>query len=45
MANEQQSKSFVGYTLNLPPDDRVESTAAIIAIIIDRGAILYGCIK
>ena len=31
-------KSFIGYTLDLPPDDRVEGTAATIAIGIDRGA-------
>jgi dihydropteroate synthase/2-amino-4-hydroxy-6-hydroxymethyldihydropteridine diphosphokinase len=31
-------KSFIGYTLNLPPDQRVEGTAAAIAIAIDRGA-------
>jgi dihydropteroate synthase len=31
-------KSFIGYTLGLPPDDRVEGTAATIAIGIDRGA-------
>jgi len=30
-------KSFIGYTLDLPPDDRVEGTAAAIAIGIDRG--------
>ncbi len=32
------NKSFIGYTLNLPPDDRVEGTAAAVAIGIDRGA-------
>ncbi len=32
------NKSFIGYTLNLPPDDRVEGTAATIAIGIVRGA-------
>jgi dihydropteroate synthase len=31
-------KSFIGYTLDLPPDERVEGTAATIAISIDRGA-------
>jgi dihydropteroate synthase/2-amino-4-hydroxy-6-hydroxymethyldihydropteridine diphosphokinase len=31
-------KSFIGYTLNLPPHDRVEGTAATVAIGIDRGA-------
>lgn len=31
-------KSFVGYTLNLPPDQRVEGTAATVAIGIARGA-------
>ncbi len=31
-------KSFIGYTLNLPPDQRVEGTAAAVAICIDRGA-------
>jgi len=31
-------KSFVGYTLNLPPDQRVEGTAAAVAIGIARGA-------
>ncbi len=31
-------KSFIGYTLNLPPDQRAEGTAAITAIGIDRGA-------
>ncbi len=31
-------KSFIGYTLDLPPDDRLEGTAAAIAIGIDRGA-------
>jgi dihydropteroate synthase len=31
-------KSFIGYTLNLPPDQRVEGTAAAVAISIDRGA-------
>ena len=31
-------KSFIGYTLNLPPEERVEGTAAAIAIGIDRGA-------
>ena len=32
------NKSFIGYTLNLPPDDRVEGTAATVAIGIERGA-------
>ncbi len=31
-------KSFIGYTLDLPTDQRVEGTAAAIAIGIDRGA-------
>ncbi len=31
-------KSFVGYTLNLPPDQRLEGTAAAVAIGIARGA-------
>ena len=31
-------KSFIGYTLNLPPDQRVEGTAATIAVGIARGA-------
>ncbi len=31
-------KSFIGYTLDLPVDDRVEGTAATVAIAIDRGA-------
>lgn len=31
-------KSFIGYTLDLPPDDRVEGTAAAVAIGIVRGA-------
>jgi dihydropteroate synthase len=31
-------KSFIGYTLNLPPHERMEGTAATIAIGIDRGA-------
>jgi len=31
------NKSFIGYTLDLPPDDRVEGTGATIAIGIDRG--------
>ncbi len=31
-------KSFIGYTLNLPPEERVEGTAAICAIGIARGA-------
>jgi dihydropteroate synthase len=32
------NKSFIGYTLNLPPDDRVEGTVATVAIGIERGA-------
>ncbi len=31
-------KSFIGYTLNLPPDQRVDGTAAAVAIGIARGA-------
>ena len=31
-------KSFVGYTLNLPPTERLEGTAAAVALCIDRGA-------
>jgi len=31
-------KSFIGYTLNLPPDERIEGTAATVAIGIARGA-------
>ncbi len=31
-------KSFVGYTLNLPPDQRVEGTAAAVTLCIARGA-------
>jgi dihydropteroate synthase len=31
-------KSFVGYTLSLPPDQRVEGTAAAVALAIERGA-------
>lgn len=31
-------KSFIGYTLDLPPDQRVEGTGAAVAIGIDRGA-------
>jgi dihydropteroate synthase len=31
-------KSFIGYTLNLPPDQRLEGTAATVAIGIARGA-------
>ncbi len=31
-------KSFIGYTLDLPPDQRVEGTAATVSIGIDRGA-------
>jgi dihydropteroate synthase len=32
------NKSFIGYTLNLPPDERVEGTAATVAIGISKGA-------
>jgi dihydropteroate synthase len=32
------NKSFIGYTLNLPPSERVEGTAAAVAIGIARGA-------
>ncbi len=31
-------KSFIGYTLGLPPDQRLEGTAAAVAICIARGA-------
>ncbi|MGH2537822.1 MAG: dihydropteroate synthase [Candidatus Promineifilaceae bacterium] len=31
-------KSFIGYSLNLPPEERLEGTAAAVAIAIDRGA-------
>jgi dihydropteroate synthase/2-amino-4-hydroxy-6-hydroxymethyldihydropteridine diphosphokinase len=31
-------KSFIGYTLNLPPEQRVEGTAAAVAVSIVRGA-------
>ncbi len=31
-------KSFIGYTLELPPDQRLEGTAAAVAICIARGA-------
>ena len=31
-------KSFIGYTLDMPPDQRLEGTAAAIAIGIARGA-------
>ncbi len=31
-------KSFIGYTLNLPPDQRLEGTTAAVVISIDRGA-------
>lgn len=31
-------KSFIGYTLNLPPDQRVEGTAAVCTVGIVRGA-------
>jgi dihydropteroate synthase len=32
------NKSFIGYTLNLPTHERVEGTAATVALGIDRGA-------
>ena len=31
-------KSFIGYTMNLPPEERVEGTAAAVSIAIARGA-------
>lgn len=31
-------KSFVGFTLDLPPSERLEGTAAAVALCIDRGA-------
>ena len=31
-------KSFIGYTLDLPPSDRLEGTAAAVAVGIVRGA-------
>jgi len=31
-------KSFIGYTLDLPPEDRLEGTAAAVAVAIMRGA-------
>jgi dihydropteroate synthase len=31
-------KSFIGFTLNLPPDQRIEGTAAAVSIGISRGA-------
>jgi len=31
-------KSFIGYTLDLPPDQRAEGTAATVAVAIVRGA-------
>jgi dihydropteroate synthase len=31
-------KSFIGFTLDLPPEERLEGTAAAVAIGIDRGA-------
>lgn len=31
-------KSFIGYTLDLPPEERLEGTAATVALAIDRGA-------
>lgn len=30
-------KSFLGYTLNLPPEERLEATAAAVALCIERG--------
>ena len=31
-------KSFIGYTLNLPPEERIEGTSAVCAVGIVRGA-------
>ncbi len=31
-------KSFIGYTLDAPPEDRLEGTAATVALAIARGA-------
>jgi dihydropteroate synthase len=31
-------KSFIGYTLDLPPEERLEGTAAAVSVSIDRGA-------
>ena len=31
-------KSFVGFTLKLPPEERLEGTAAAVALLIERGA-------
>ena len=31
-------KSFIGYTLDLPPEERLEGTAAVVALAIARGA-------
>lgn len=31
-------KSFIGYTLDLPPDQRAEGTAAVVTLCIERGA-------
>lgn len=31
-------KSFIGYTLDLPPDQRAEGTAAVVALCIQQGA-------
>jgi len=31
-------KSFIGYTLDLPTDDRIEGTAAAVSVGITRGA-------
>jgi len=32
------NKSFIGYTLDLPPEERVDGTAATVAIGVERGA-------
>lgn len=31
-------KSFIGYTLDLPPEERLEGTAAAVALCVERGA-------
>ena len=31
-------KSFIGYTLDLPPEERLEGTAAAVTLCIERGA-------
>jgi len=31
-------KSFIGYTLDVPPQERIEGTSAMVALCIDRGA-------